>query len=328
LIPAVLFISLSAIIRRVRAGWTVYPPLSSLEQPIDWAIFSLHIARISSILRSINIFTTIIIMSPKRTTFYNTPLFLWCILVTIFILLTTLPVLAARITIILFDRHLSTSYFDITRRRDPILFQHLFWFFRHPEVYVLILPRFGIISQVLIFYSHIDKPFRYIGMVWSILSIRFLGFVVWAHHIYSIGIDSDSKSYFSAATIIIRVPTRVKIFSWVKTLSTSIVIWSNAVFLRIIFLFLFTARRLTRVVLSNACVDLNLHDTYYVVAHFHYVLSMRAVFSILIGSYHWIPLFTGLRCNNIISIVFSLNIFIGVNIIFIPIHFIRIARIP
>jgi cytochrome c oxidase subunit 1 len=328
LIPAIIFIILSSFIRRVRARWTIYPPLSSLEQPIDWAIFSLHVARISSILRSINIFTTIIIISPKRYSLYNTQLFLWCILVTIFILLTTLPVLAARITIILFDRHLSTSFFDVTRGRDPILFQHLFWFFRHPEVYVLILPRFRILSHILIFYSNIIKPFRYIGIVWSIISIRFLRFIVWAHHMYSIRIDSDSKSYFSAATIIIRVPTRVKIFSWIKTLSTDIIIWDISVILRIFFLFLFTARRLTRVVLSNACVDLNLHDTYYVVAHFHYVLSMRAVFSILIGTYHWIPLFSRIRYNKLLSKVFSLLIFIRVNIIFIPIHTLRIARIP
>jgi len=184
------------------------------------------------------------------------------------------------------------------------------------------------ISQILIFYSGIEKPFRYVRIVWSIISIRFLRFIVWAHHIYSIRMDTDSKAYFSAATIIIGVPTRVKIFSWVKTLSTDIIIWSVPVVLRIFFLFLFTARRLTRVVLSNACVDLNLHDTYYVVAHFHYVLSIRAVFSILMGTYHWIPLFSGIRCNNLHSIVFSILIFFRVNVIFLPIHALGLARMP
>merc|ERR1712003_504109 len=229
---------------------------------IDMVIFSLHCARVSSILRSANFMVTIILNSPKRTQIYNAALFLWCILVTSFMLLTTLPVLARAITIILFDRHFRTSFFEYGRRRDPILFQHLFWFFRHPEVYVLILPRFRMLSHVMAYHSRMEQNFRYYRMVWSILSIRLLRFIVWAHHMFSIRMDTDSKAYFARATIIIRVPTRVKVFSWLAHLCTANVEFTLTLAWALMFIWLFTIRRVTRIVLSRAAVDLLLHDTY------------------------------------------------------------------
>merc|ERR1712203_972463 len=199
--------------RRVRSGWTIYPPLSALETPMDAMIFSLHLAGISSILGAINFLTTILMNGPKRFSMYNLYLYLYCMIVTVFMLLTTLPVLAAGITMILFDRHFNTSFFNVAGGRDPILFQHLFWFFGHPEVYVLILPRFRLLSHLIEF--NIERGLiRYYRIVWSIMSIGFLGFVVWAHHMYSVRIDTDSKVYFSTATIMIRIPTRVKVFTW------------------------------------------------------------------------------------------------------------------
>merc|ERR1719147_155499 len=212
LLPASMCLAWGLLQRGARSGWTIYPPLSALETPMDAMIFSLHLAGISSILRAINFLTTILMNGPKGFSMYNLYLYLYCMAVTVFMLLTTLPVLAAGITMILFDRHFNTSFFNVAGGRDPILFQHLFWFFRHPEVYVLILPRFGLLSHLIEF--NIERELmRYYGMVWSIISIGFLGFVVWAHHMYSVGIDTDSKVYFSTATIIIGIPTRVKVFT-------------------------------------------------------------------------------------------------------------------
>lgn len=331
--PAFLLLSFSLFTRsRIRTRWTIYPPLSSFgahpSSAVDIRIFSLHLARVSSILRSINFLVTLRNIKTKRIRFFSYPLFCWAVLVTTVLLVLSLPVLAAAITILLFDRNLNTSFFDPSRRRDPVLFQHLFWFFRHPEVYILILPRFRIISQVVMFYSRKDRVFRYYRIVWAICRIRFLRFLVWAHHIFSVGIDTDTRAYFTAATIIIAIPTRIKIFSWVCTLIRRKVSISLPIYWFFRFLFLFTIRRLTRIVLSNSSLDLVLHDTYYVVAHFHYVLSIRAVFAIFCRVYHWFPIFYRLKFNIFLRKVHFFLIFIGVNITFFPQHFLRLARIP
>merc|ERR1712042_307829 len=297
LLPASMCLAWGLLQGRVGSRWTIYPPLSALETPMDAMIFSLHLARISSILRAINF-------------------------------LTTLPVLAAGITMILFDRHFNTSFFNVAGGRDPILFQHLFWFFGHPEVYVLILPGFRMLSQVMVWHARMEMYFRYYRMVWSILSIRFLRFIVWAHHMFSIGMDTDSKCYFAAATIVIGIPTRVKIFSWIRHFCTGAVELTVTVIWAILFIWLFTVRGVTGLVLSAASIDLLLHDTYYVVGHFHYVLSMRAVFSLIMRWYFWVYVFTGLRVSEFFSWVFLVGFFISVNVTFLPMHTLRLDGMP
>lgn len=327
LLPAAFLLIESALIRGARSRWTIYPPLSSGERAIDYVILSLHCARVSSILRSANFLVTMLFNSFKVGSVYNIRLFLWCILVTAFMLLTTLPVLARCITIILFDRHLNTSYFDSGGGRDAVLFQHLFWFFGHPEVYVLILPGFRMLSHVIEY--HCSRVLlRYVRMVWSIMSIRFLGFVVWAHHMYSVGIDTDSKVYFSTATIIIRIPTGVKIFTWIYNTLLRRVFFTPSLLWVVLFIWLFTIRGVTRIVLSNASVDLILHDTYYVVAHFHYVLSMRATSAVVIGSLFYWSIMTGVFNSEWGVILSSLLFCVGVNRVFFPMHSLRVERIP
>ena len=328
LLPASMCLAWGLLQGRVRSGWTIYPPLSALETPMDAMIFSLHLARISSILRAINFLTTILMNRPKRFSMYNLYLYLYCMGVTVFMLLTTLPVLAARITMILFDRHFNTSFFNVARRGDPILFQHLFWFFRHPEVYVLILPGFGMLSQVMVWHARMEMYFGYYGMVWSILSIGFLRFIVWAHHMFSIRMDTDSKCYFAAATIVIGIPTRVKIFSWIGHFCTGSVELTVTIIWGMLFIWLFTLGRVTGLVLSAASIDLLLHDTYYVVGHFHYVLSMRAVFSLIMGWYFWVYVFSGLRVSEFFSWVFLTGFFISVNVTFLPMHTLGLDGMP
>ncbi len=310
-------------------GWTFYAPLSTTYAPpsVTYFIFAIHMMGISSIMGAINIIATILNLRAPGMTMMKLPLFCWTWLITAFLLIAVMPVLAGVVTMMLMDIHFGTSFFDAGGGGDPVLFQHVFWFFGHPEVYIMILPAFGIISQIIPTFAR-KRLFGYASMVYATASIAILSFLVWAHHMFTVGIPLAGELFFMYATMLIAVPTGVKVFNWVATMFRGSMTFETPMLFALAFVVLFTIGGFSGLMLAIAPVDFQYHDTYFVVAHFHYVLVPGAIFSIMAGAYYWLPKWTGHMLDERMGKLHFWLSFIGVNITFFPMHFIGLAGMP